>query len=68
MSIGFQPDPCEWNPAEDRPAREGDKPHADATVSLGADGEWHVCASCAALPVFARFKVRKQMRRPGGTV
>jgi hypothetical protein len=68
MSGAFQPDPCEWNPAADRPAREGEPSHGDATVSLGAEGEWHLCASCAALPVFARFKVRKALRRPGGTV
>jgi hypothetical protein len=36
----------------------GDIPHGVATVSLG-NGEWHLCASCAALPAFERFKVRK---------
>lgn len=65
--IEFAPDPCEWNPETDRPAVEGDAPHADATVSLG-DGEWHVCEACAALPRFAHFTVRKPIRRAGGTV
>lgn len=57
----FAPDGCEWFPAEDRPARMDDVPHAVATVSVGANGAWHLCASCAALPRFKRFRVRKQL-------
>lgn len=68
MSIEFQADPCEWCPAADRPAHVSDQPHGDATVSLGEEGDWHLCESCAALPQFARFTVRKPLRRPGGTV
>ncbi len=67
MSANFRPDACEWDPVAARPARDGDKRHADATWSLG-DGEWHLCASCAALPEFARYRVRKTLRQAGGTV
>ncbi len=67
MSIEFQPDPCEWDPEHGRPAHVDDAPHGDATVSLG-DGQWHLCASCAALPAFDRFTVRKPLRQAGGTV
>jgi hypothetical protein len=35
-----------------------DIPHGVATVSLG-NGDWHLCAACAALPAFERFKVRR---------
>jgi hypothetical protein len=63
----FAPDPCEWNPAAELPRREGDARHGDATVSLG-DGEWHLCAACAALPRFARFTARRPITRPEGTV
>ncbi len=68
MSIEFQPDSCEWDPEHGRPAHVDDEPHGEATVSVGADGQWHLCASCAALPLFDRFTVRKPLRRPGGTV
>jgi hypothetical protein len=57
-SIEFEPDCCEWEPKEGRPSHEGDEPHGDATVSLD-NGHWHLCASCAALPAFERFRVRK---------
>lgn len=66
--LDFEPDKCEWNPRADRPARDDDEPHGDATVCVGADGEWHLCESCAVLPHFARFTTREPLRRPGGTV
>jgi hypothetical protein len=52
---------CEYNPqlrcpSTDPPSR-GDCPN-DASVVLGANGKWHVCASCAQLPEFRRFRVR----------
>jgi hypothetical protein len=53
-------DPCEWYPAEGRPATTSDPSHGDATVSLDG-GEWHLCARCAELPAFARFRVRKPL-------
>jgi len=50
---------CEWNPVTSEPAKEGDVPHAAAVVSVGADGRWHLCESCAALPKFKRLRVRR---------
>jgi hypothetical protein len=56
---------CEYNPARQRPATdppsEGDCPN-DAAVSLGADGAYHVCASCADLPELKRYRVRTPLR------
>lgn len=55
---------CEWNPQLDRPAFVDDEElHGEATVMVGSDGKWHLCASCAALPRFARFKQRPLQRR-----
>ncbi len=54
--------PCEWNPFTNLPATS---PHGcpnEATVALGAKGEWHLCEQCAALPRFARYRVRKPLR------
>jgi hypothetical protein len=52
---------CEWNPAISRPATdpsgEGDCPNG-ATLSVGATGRFHLCASCAALPTFSALKKR----------
>lgn len=46
---------CEWNPATGTAANVDDPTHGVATVSVG-DGKWHLCASCAALPQFNRYK------------
>ncbi len=54
---------CEWAPSRDEPASvfpngddvPGNCPNA-ATEVVGARGSWHLCASCAALPRFARLK------------
>lgn len=58
-------DGCEWNPGGDRPAYDGDAHHleARAEVIVGADGQWRLCGSCARLPRFARFRVRKAIVR-----
>lgn len=53
---------CEWHPAESRPATVDDPSHGEATVSVGANGQWHLCAACAALPRFARYRVRKALK------
>lgn len=50
---------CEWNPVEDREAHTTDENHALATVLLGSNGKYRLCAECAALPRFKRMKVRK---------
>ena len=55
-------DHCEWNPDEDRACYYGEV-HARSTVLVGARGEWRLCADCAALPAFQRFRVRKWIQR-----
>lgn len=54
---------CEWDPTRGEPALAREPSHAWSEVSLGAKGEWHVCRSCAALPRFKRFRVRKDLKR-----
>lgn len=50
---------CEWSPTADRPALSTDPVHGPATINLrGYDGGIHLCADCAALPRFKRFKAR----------
>lgn len=34
---------------------------------LGAQGQWHLCERCAALPEFDRYRTRKPLRRIEGT-
>jgi hypothetical protein len=51
---------CEWNPALKKPACSpplGGECQNMATLDLGR-GRWHLCATCAALPEFKRFKQR----------
>ena len=63
-------DPCEWNPIAKTAASAmslvvpGDCPNEAAFV-VGADGQWRLCASCAALPEFKRFRVRTAVRGKG---
>lgn len=63
------PDPCEWfsvswNPhLVGRPALECDPWHAEATVLVGARGQWRLCAACARRPEFKKFKARKEIRK-----
>lgn len=57
---------CEWNPEEDKPAEchltNPEESHIgcknEATIAVGANGQWHLCESCAKLPRFKRFRVR----------
>jgi hypothetical protein len=66
------PDGCEWTPGADRPAWSVDEHTRTvrAAVLLGANGEWRLCESCAALPRFKRFRVRRAIvhaiERDGG--
>ena len=57
---------CEWNPVFEKPSqnppRETDCPN-EAEISLGGDGDWHVCESCAALPKFSRIRCRRPLRQ-----
>lgn len=61
---------CEWNPTENRPAFEDDPPHGEATMMVGVDGRWHLCASCAESGAFKRYRVRRSLtrRRPARVV
>jgi hypothetical protein len=52
---------CEWNPATGTAANVDDPTHAAATISVG-NGKWHLCAACADLPQFRRYK-KTAMRR-----
>ena len=55
--------PCEYNPVTER-AAYGNEVHARADVIVGANGQWRLCMSCAALPTFRRFRRRKPIVRP----
>lgn len=54
---------CEWNPLMSRPAYIHEGAHARATVCVGAEDAWHLCASCAELPKFKRYTVRRPIQR-----
>jgi hypothetical protein len=57
-------DGCEWNPGENRGAWKWDD-HTmtvPAAVLLGANGEWRLCESCAALRRFNRYRVRREIK------
>lgn len=58
---------CEWNPRLDAPALETDHHHGSrrAELVVGADGRWHLCRECAALPAFKRLRVRRPLRARG---
>jgi hypothetical protein len=49
---------CEWDPVKSRPVLQYEIPHAEATLVLGGvgTGTWHLCESCARLPMFAFLK------------
>lgn len=49
---------CEWDPERGEPARIGDGCERAAVLSVGANGQFHLCAECAALPRFKRFRRR----------
>jgi len=58
---GDQMSDCEWDPMLGEPAKVGRGCPNKAALSVGAHGEWHLCRSCAALPRFKRYKVRKPL-------
>lgn len=49
---------CEYDPATKAAAHEGDGCANRATVSI-AHGMWHLCAQCAALPEFRKYRRRE---------
>lgn len=60
---------CEWNPKDDRPAVYVDRKTGatdgcqnEAELSVGVKENWHICASCAALPRFKRMTRRVSLR------
>lgn len=68
-------DLCEWDPDRDRPAQGLPVTQCGRTLRwtdytgcsnpmelvVGSQGEWRLCASCAALPRFRRFRRRMQL-------
>lgn len=58
-------DGCEWCPDADRPSYGGDKHYetTPAEVMVGAGTPWRLCASCAKLPRFARYRTRRAIVR-----
>lgn len=56
---------CEYNPVTHGPAclppLPGDCKN-EADLMVGAKGEWHICATCAALPEFKKFRVRRPLK------
>lgn len=62
--IALAEEQCEWNPGADRPAQDGDEPHAPAAVGVGSGKDnWHLCHGCADLPRFARKRRRRPLQR-----
>lgn len=60
---------CEWDPERNRPAQYLPPDielgcRNQATVSI-ACGTWHLCASCAALPRFSKYRVRTPLAEKG---
>ena len=57
---------CEWNPRTNQPAWSNELHFrtTKAEVIVGANGQWRLCQSCAALPVFRRFRKRIPIRPP----
>lgn len=56
---------CEWDPTLNGAAADGSDTACanDATVVVGGRGEWHLCAQCAELPPFQKFRKREFLER-----
>jgi len=52
------PDACEYNPTHKRAAFSCEG-HASAVLLVGSKGKWRLCAECAGLPEFRRFRARQ---------
>lgn len=54
---------CEWNPDTNAPAHADDVHNTTvpATIIVGVDPNWFLCASCSALARFRRYRVRRPM-------
>jgi hypothetical protein len=53
-------DPCEYNPDQKRAAYDNEV-HAQAEFIVGSNGKWRLCASCASLPEFKKYSVRRRI-------
>lgn len=62
---------CEWDPSKNGPAQgvpvngyyvQYSGCENEATILVGAHGEWRLCALCARLSEFKRFRVRRVIR------
>jgi len=64
-SVDIIIDGCEWNPSMNRAAFDTDEHHrtTPAEIIVGAEGKWRLCAECAALPRFARYRKRVPVRK-----
>lgn len=58
---------CEYNPTDKCARFAGEPSHGEATVCVGYDGAWHLCASCAALPEFRKYRSKRPLPRKGST-
>lgn len=55
---------CEFNPTTGEPSSDPANPgdcRNEAAFSVGHDGQWHVCADCAALPFFRKYRKRTRL-------
>lgn len=57
----FEATRCEWDPDRDEPSAIGGGCRNEAAVSVGSRTSIHLCASCAALPAFARYRKRRPL-------
>jgi hypothetical protein len=60
--------PCDWNPKENKPSEYITGSYGptngcqnETTVRIGSKKVWHLCDSCAALPVFKKYRSRKKL-------
>jgi hypothetical protein len=57
----FEATRCEWDPVAREPSEIGKGCRRAATVSVGSRNSIHLCASCASLPEFRRYRVRRPL-------
>lgn len=58
----LESDVCEWNPDKNELATDGDEPHGFAEFVVGAKGQFRLCASCAALKQFKKYRKRNPVK------
>lgn len=71
-------DPCEYDPKAPDGLNRGEQYRGGryfnmsgcrnrSELIVGANGKWRLCRSCAALPRFKRYRVRKEIKRKGAS-